>query len=97
MDDWVAAVGRDGELAKKTTVLFSGDQFSDLKKTAEARGRSIGDLIRSACEKRYALVPHEEAVEAVDALSSFSLPVRPVKEMKKELVSFEESVDNGGC
>jgi hypothetical protein len=65
------------ELAKKTTVLFSRDQFPNLEKIAETRGRSIGDLMRSACEKQHGLVPHEEAVEAVDALSSLPLPLGP--------------------
>jgi hypothetical protein len=73
------------ELSKKTTVLFSHEQFSNLKKLAKARRRSIGDLIRSACEKQYGLVPHEEALEASEALSKLSLPVGTVEEMKKQL------------
>jgi hypothetical protein len=73
------------ELNKKTTVLFSHEQFSNLKKLAKARKRSIGELIRSACEKQYGLVPHEEALEAVKALSELSLPVGSMEEMKKQL------------
>jgi hypothetical protein len=78
------------ELNKKTTVLFSREQFSNLKKLAKARKRSIGDLIRSACEKQYGLVPHEEAVQAADALAKLSLPVGSIQEMKKQLNPLKE-------
>ena len=82
------------ELGKKTTVLFSHEQFSNLKKLAKARNRSIGNLIRSACEKQYGLVPQDEALEAVDALSKLSMPVGSVQEMKRQLNPIKESIEN---
>ena len=82
------------ELDKKTTVLFSHEQFSNLKKIAKAKKRSIGNLIRSACEKEYGLVPQDEALDAVDALSKLSLPVGSVQEMKRQLNPIKASIVN---
>ncbi len=73
------------ELTKKTTILFSEEQHAGLKRIAKARRRSIGELIRSACEKQYGLVPEDESLQALENLSKLSLPVGPVKEMKQEL------------
>ena len=75
----------DMELTKKTTVLFSEDLYNKLKKLAHTKKRSIGDLIRSACEKQYHLYSSEEAREAVEVLAKLSLPVDSVAEMKKQL------------
>ncbi len=42
------------ELSHKTIILFSENQFSSLKTMAKAKGKFIGELIRSACEQVYA-------------------------------------------
>ena len=78
------------ELSHKTTILFSEDQFSALKSVAKAKGKSIGELIRSACEQVYASDNREGAVNAVLELEKLNLPVASVEEMKMEQVPFKE-------
>ena len=73
------------ELSKKTTVLFSEDLYKKLKRLAQTKKRSIGDLIRTACEKQYHLSSMEEAQKAVEALARLDLPVSSMVEMKKQL------------
>ncbi len=79
------------ELSHKTTILFSEDQFSSLKHMAKAKRKSIGELIRSACEQVYASGNRLEAKNAVLDLEKLNLPVATtVQEMKIEQVSFKE-------
>ncbi len=78
------------ELSHKTTILFSEDQFSSLKHMAKAKRKSIGELIRSACEQVYASDNRLEAKNAVFDLEKLNLPVASVKRMKMEQVSFKE-------
>ena len=78
------------ELSHKTTILFSEDQFSSLKSMAKAKGKSIGELIRSACEQVYASDDRVGAVDAVLELEKLNLPVASVEEMKMEQVPFKE-------
>ena len=73
------------ELSKKTTVLFSEDLYNKLKKLAQAKNRSLGDLIRTACEKQYHIFSTEETQEAVEELAQLALPVDSVAEMKNQL------------
>ena len=80
------------ELTHKTTILFSEKQFSSLKQIAKTQGRSVGELIRSACLQVYAAEPKMEAQEAVYRLERLSLPVGSVAEMKKEQISNKESI-----
>ena len=78
------------ELSHKTTILFSKNQFSSLKNLAKVKKTSIGDLIRSACEKVYASNDREGAVNAVLELEKLKLPVASVQEMKRDQVPFKE-------
>jgi len=78
------------ELSHKTTILFSENQFSSLKSMAKAKGKSIGELIRSACEQVYASDNNSGAVDAVFELEKLNLPVASVKEMKLEQMPFKE-------
>ncbi|MCK5196873.1 MAG: hypothetical protein KAR21_00895 [Spirochaetales bacterium] len=78
------------ELSHKTTILFSEDQFSALKSIAKAKRKSIGELIRSACEQVYASDNRESAVDAVLELEKLNLPVASVQKMKLEQVPFKE-------
>ncbi len=55
-------------LTKKTTILLSPAQHAQLTALAELEGRSLGDLMRSACEKLYGLVSPDERPAAVAAL-----------------------------
>ena len=74
------------ELSKKTTILLSPRLYELLKREAETRRASIGELIRTACEKQYGLSREPEAVEAVAALASLDLPVGTPAAMKRESV-----------
>ena len=78
------------ELSHKTTILFSEDQFSSLKSMAKAKGKSVGELIRSACEQVYASDNREGAVNAVLELEKLKLPVASVQEMKIDQIPFKE-------
>ena len=78
------------ELSHKTTILFSEDQFSSLKSMAKVKGKSVGELIRRACEQVYASNSKDGAINAVMELEKLDLPVSSVEEMKMEQVSFKE-------
>ena len=74
------------ELSKKTTILLSPRLYSLLKNLSESTNRSIGELIRSACERQYGLYPESDALEAADRLATFHLPVGTPAAMKQESV-----------
>jgi len=74
------------ELTKKTTILFSPDLHRRLAELAARRGRSMGDLVREACEIQYGVVGGSEQLAAVAALSQLSLPVDSPAAMKRESV-----------
>ena len=74
------------ELSKKTTILFPPELHERLAQLAEKKGVSLGELVRSACEKQYSLVSREGRIEAVRALAALSLPVGECREMKEESV-----------
>lgn len=74
------------ELSKKTTILFPPDLYERLKRLAEQRQTSVGELVRQACEDRYHLYSVEERVRAVQELGDLSLPVGTPEEMERESV-----------
>ena len=74
------------ELSKKTTILLSPRLYNMLKSLSKTNKLSIGELIRSACEKQYGLIPEIEAVDAIDSLSSMALPVDLPDVMKHESI-----------
>ena len=76
----------DIALTKKTTILFSPDQFDFLTRLAEQRHTSVGELVREACRVRYMLTTNAERMAAVDALAFLILPVGTPAEMKRESV-----------
>lgn len=78
------------ELSHKTTILFSEDQFSSLKRISKEKGKSIGELIRKACIQIYSIDDREGAVDAVLELGKLKLPVASVQEMKKEQIPYKE-------
>lgn len=41
------------ELTKKTTILFSLEQYDYLRRLAKRRQTSVGDLVRTACKEQY--------------------------------------------
>ncbi|MEQ1858145.1 MAG: CopG family transcriptional regulator [Longimicrobiales bacterium] len=75
-----------GGLTHKTTILLSPELHERLARLAAQRGTSIGDLIRSACERLYGLGGSEERVAAARELASMSLPVGSPAQMKSESV-----------
>jgi len=80
------------ELSKKTTILLSPRLYKMLKGISEVERVSIGELIRSACEKQYGLPAESEAIEAVQRLSAMALPVGTPDEMKREALPKAEEL-----
>ncbi len=76
----------DMELTKKTTILLSPGLYDHLTRTAKARGKSLGQLVREACEIQYGHVSGEDRLRAVDQLRRLSLPVGSPRTMKRESV-----------
>lgn len=74
------------ELSVKTTILLSKRLYGMLKGLSTAKKQSIGELIRSACEKQYGLFPENEVNEAVEQLAAMSLPVDEPAKMKLQSV-----------
>jgi hypothetical protein len=74
------------ELTKKTTILFSPELHRRLSDLAARRGRSMGDLVREACEIQYGVVGGSEQLAAVAALASLALPVADPAAMKRQSV-----------
>jgi hypothetical protein len=73
-------------LSHKTTILLSPALHRQLTQLAEARGQSLGELVRHACERQYGLADQDGRLAAVDALATLRLPVGPVAEMIAESV-----------
>lgn len=80
------------ELTKKTTILFSPDLHDRLTRLASTQGRSLGELVREACEQQYGVVGGAEQVAAVAALAKLSLPVGSPSSLKRESVPRPESL-----
>ena len=72
------------ELTKKTTILLQPGLHERLTRLAERRSTSVGELIRSACERQYGMGASDERLTAVDSLGQLSLPVSSPGEMKHE-------------
>ena len=71
-------------LTKKTTILFPPELHHRLTRLAEQKGTSLGELVRSACEREYGGATAEEKLAAVRRLASLKLPVSTVRRMKRE-------------
>jgi hypothetical protein len=80
------------ELSKKTTILFPPDLHERLSRLAAQKGVSLGELVRSACEKEYGIVSREDRIEAVRSLAGLELPVGDVEQMKQESVPEPEEI-----
>jgi predicted DNA-binding protein len=80
------------ELSKKTTILFPPDLHERLSRLAAQKGVSLGELVRSACEKEYGIVSREDRIEAVRSLAGLALPVEDVAKMKQESVPKPEEL-----
>lgn len=80
------------ELSKKTTILFPPDLHERLARLAAQRGTSIGELVRTAVQQQYGLVPTVERLEAVEELAGLQLPVGSPEEMERESVPTLEEI-----
>jgi hypothetical protein len=74
----------DMELTKKTTILFPPELHQRLARLAAQRGTSLGDLVRSACDREYGSASSEEKLAAVRKLAALGLPVADPRRMKRE-------------
>ena len=74
----------DMELSKKTTILFSPALHERLSRIAAQRATSLGELVRTACERQYALPSRAEKLAAVRRLAAFRLPVAHPRRMKQQ-------------
>ena len=75
------------ELTKKTTILFTPELHRRLSQLAARRGRSLGDLVREACERQYGVVGSSDQLASVGALARLELPVGTPAAMKRESVA----------
>ena len=80
------------ELTKKTTILFSPDLHGRLSRLAAQKGVSLGDLVRTACERVYGIASKAERLEAVERLAALALPVGTPDDMKRESVPRPEQL-----
>jgi hypothetical protein len=74
------------ELSKKTTILLSPAMHKHLSRVAKSRNKSMGELVREACESHYGFVSPDERRTAAKELASMALPVGTVDEMKRQSV-----------
>ena len=79
-------------LSKKTTILFPPDLHERLSRLAAEKGTSLGELIRTACERQYRLPSKEEKLAAVGCLAALHLPVGDPRQMKREAVPKPEEI-----
>jgi hypothetical protein len=80
------------ELSKKTTILFPPGLHERLARLAAQRGTSLGELVRSACVRQYALPSREEKLAAVRKLAAMRLPVAHPRRMKQQAVPRAEEI-----
>lgn len=74
------------EPTKKTTILLSPTLHRRPAKLASQRRTSIGELVRTACERQYGMADDENRVAVARALAEFRLPAAEVATMKRESV-----------
>ncbi len=80
------------ELSKKTTILFSPELHERLAQLAAQRGTSLGELVRTACERQYTLPSREQKLAAVRKLTALRLPVASPRRMKQQAVPRPEEI-----
>lgn len=72
------------QLARRTTILLTSELHDRMRRLARSRGRSLGDLVREACEEKYGSSGPEARLAAVRALGRLALPVASPAKMKRE-------------
>jgi hypothetical protein len=73
-------------LTRRVQVLFSPDQIARLQAIAQAKGESVGTLIRQAVETVYFHPQPERRREAVKRMAALSLPVSDWEQMERESI-----------
>ena len=73
------------DLIKKTTILFPESLHKRLTQVAKQNKTSLGNLVRTACEKQYGLASQSEVEHALDDLAALSLPIGDMPELKRQL------------
>jgi hypothetical protein len=71
-------------LSRRVRVQFSPDQVIRLQAIAQAKGESVGALIRKAVETVYLRHEPEKRREAVQRMASLSLPLSDWEQMERE-------------
>ena len=71
-------------LTKKTTILLQPRLHLRLVRLAEQRQTSLGELIRTACERQYGLGGSDERLRAAREVAELCLPVGTPGQMKRE-------------
>ena len=71
-------------LTKKTTILLQPELHRRLTRLADQRKTSLGELVRTACEKQYGIGGSQERIQAVRAIGALELPVGAPGQMKRE-------------
>lgn len=80
------------ELCKKTTILFPPALHERLVRLAAQQGTSLGNLVRTACERQYTLPSRDEKLAAAQALAALRLPVSSPRRMKREAMPRPEEI-----
>ena len=75
------------ELSKKTTILLSPELHLRLSRIAVSRKTSLGNLVRTACEREYGGTSTEEKLAALRRMVAMNLPVGTVRQMKLESIA----------
>ena len=71
---------------KRVQVLLSPQQLQRLQDIADARGESVGALIRQAVDMVYLKGDHERRRDAVRRMAAMSLPVADWEQMERESI-----------
>ena len=80
------------ELSKKTTILFTPELHDRLSRLASEKHVSLGELVRSACEKQYGAPSVGTRIDALRRLAALDLPVADTRTMKKQSVPSAEAL-----
>lgn len=70
---------------KRTQVLFPEDQYRRLRQEAEARGCSVGELVRNAVSQAYLGGSKEARLAVVRRIAAMDLPVADWPQMEEEI------------
>jgi hypothetical protein len=75
------------ELSKRTTILLTPGLHERLTRIAARRGVSLGELVRTACEREYGEPSPDDRLAAVRELVALDLPVGTPEEMARQSVA----------